>query len=95
MTYVRYYRMTARDGQGTALRAALETLLAKVEPLAGCQGVELLNDADKADIYVLLERWTSGEAHKEGGRMLGKEAFAPIMAVLSSPPESASLNTLD
>jgi quinol monooxygenase YgiN len=94
MAYVRYYRMTARDGEGSTLREVLEALLARVEQLAGCQTVELLRDAGNADIFVLLERWTTAEAHKEGGRLLGKEAFAPIMAVLSSPPESASLNTL-
>lgn len=95
MTYVRYYRMTAREGQGAALRAALQALLAKVAPLDGCLRLELLHDADNADAYVLLEHWASAQAHKDGGKALGKDAFAPVMAVLSAPPEAASLNSLD
>lgn len=94
-SYVRLYRMTARDADGGALRAALEALAAKVRPIEGCEGAELLQDADRADHFVLLERWTSAAAHKAGGKLLGKEAFAPVMAVLATPPEAASLNSLD
>ncbi|MFM6831937.1 MAG: putative quinol monooxygenase [Novosphingobium sp.] len=93
--YVRLYRMTARDAEGPVLRAALETLAAAVRQIDGCQGTELLQDCDKAGQFVLLERWTSQEAHKTGGKLLGKEAFAPVMAVLASSPEAASLAPLD
>ncbi len=93
--YVRLYRMTARPAEGPALRAALETLAASVRQVEGCHGTELLNDCDKPDQFVLLERWTSQEAHKAGGKLLGKEAFAPVMAVLAGPPEAASLTPLD
>jgi quinol monooxygenase YgiN len=94
MSYIRTYRMTARDGEGSALLAEIAALLAKVEVLDGCEGVELLQDAANPEIYVLLERWNSAEAHQLGGKLLGREAFAPIMAVLACPPEAASLNTL-
>jgi quinol monooxygenase YgiN len=95
MAYVKYYRLTAPVGEGRALRDAVDALLVRVRPLAGCQAVELLNDASNADAFVLLERWITVEAHKEGGRVLGKEAFAPVMAALGSPAETASLFTLD
>lgn len=93
--YVRLYRMTARDAEGPVLRAALETLAAAVRQLDGCKGTELLHDCDKAGEFVLLERWTSQEAHRAGGRLLGKETFAPVMAVLAQPPEAVSLAPLD
>jgi quinol monooxygenase YgiN len=87
--------MTASEGEASASRAALEALLARVERLAGCQAVDLPQDTGNADIFVLLERWTTAEANREGGKLPGKEAFAPIMAVLGSSPEAASLSTLD
>ncbi|CAM4112215.1 Quinol monooxygenase YgiN [Novosphingobium lubricantis] len=91
MGYVRYYAMTAREGEGAALRGAIEQLAAKVAPLAGCEGTELFEDAAQAGRFVFLERWTSAEAHQEGGKLLGKEAFAPLKAVLAAPPEAAAL----
>jgi quinol monooxygenase YgiN len=94
MAYIRYYCMTAREGEEEALRSALEALSDKVRPISGCGGTELLEDADKPGRYVFLERWTSADAHKEGGKLLGKGAFAPIMATLAGPPESASLTPL-
>ncbi|MDT0509723.1 antibiotic biosynthesis monooxygenase family protein [Novosphingobium sp. MMS21-SN21R] len=92
--FLRLYRMTAHESEGPALRAALETLAAQVQRIEGCEGTELLQDCDKPDQFVLLERWTSAEAHKAGGKLLGKEAFAPVMAALAGPPEAASLNAL-
>ena len=92
--FVRFYRMTARDGEGSSLRGALEALSAKVRPIEGCAGTELLEDADKPGQFVFLERWASADAHKAGGKLLGKEAFAPMMAVLAGPPEACSLTPL-
>lgn len=93
--HVRLYRMTARDTEGATLQAALEALAAKVRLIEGCTGTELLQDSDRPDQFVLLERWTSAEAHKAGGKLLGKDAFAAVMAVLAGPPEGVSLQSLD
>ena len=95
MSFVRHYLMTARVGEAATLQAALESLSAKVAPLPGCDGVELYRDSDKSERFHFLERWQSVEQHKEGGKALGKEAFAPIMAVLAGPPEAASLDPID
>lgn len=93
--YTRLYRMTARDGQGAALRAALEDLAGKVCPIDGCQGIELLEDADKTGTFVLIERWASAEVHRTGSAALGKDAFAPVIAVLAEPPEASGLSPLN
>ena len=94
MTFVRAYSMTAKDSEIAALESALRALAAKVSPQPGCTGVELYQDTDKPERFTFLERWTSVEAQKEGGKAVGKEAFAPIMAALAVPPEAASLNPL-
>ena len=86
--------MIAKDGQGPALEAALRALAAKVAPQAGCAGTELYQDADNPERFTFLERWESVDAQKAGGKAVGKEAFAPIMAALASPPDGASLRPL-
>ncbi len=91
MSFVRSYLMIAKPGDEPALAAALERLAGKVRPIEGCTGVELYQDIDKPERFTFLERWTSIDAHKAGGKLLGKEAFAPIMAALAAPPEAASI----
>lgn len=95
MPFVRHYLMTARPDEIDGLRSALEALAAKVQPLDGCDGAELYQDADKPERFYFLERWQSVEAQKAGGAALGQEAFAPVMAALANPPEAASLNRLE
>lgn len=91
MTFVRAYLMIARDGEISALEAALCALADKVAPQRGCAGIELYRDADNPERFTFLERWESVDAQKSGGKAVGKEAFAPIMAALACPPEAASL----
>lgn len=94
MSVLRHYVMIAAEGQESAMAQALTDLAAKVRPLAGCQGVELLQDARERTCYVFIERWASIDAHKEGARYLGKEALAPVMAVIARPPEGRYLEPL-
>jgi len=91
MAIVRHYVMIARPGEAAALSVALHALAAKVRPIAGCDGVELYQDAEKAERFTFIERWASVDAHQAGGKALGKQAFAPIMAALAGPPEAAYL----
>lgn len=94
MTFVRAYVMTAKEGEASALDAALRGLAAKIGAQPDCAGVELYRDADRPDRFTFLERWHSVEAQQAGGKAVGKEAFAPIMAALAVPPEAASLERL-
>lgn len=92
MSFSRYYLMTAKDGQVEDFRAALVGLAAKVKRLDGCEGVEVFQEADAQTRFHFIERWASIEAHKAGAPLLGKDAFAPIMAAIAGPPTSANLN---
>jgi quinol monooxygenase YgiN len=91
MTILRHYKMTAAEGRGEELRAALIGLAAKVEPLSGCAKVELFADPKDGATYVFVEHWGSIEDHKAAGQSLGKEAFAPVAAALAAPPEGRYL----
>lgn len=92
MAFVRSYVMTAKDTEIAGLRTALQELGAKVTAQDGCTGTELYQDADKPERFVFIERWSSVDAQKAGGKRLGKEAFAAIMQALAGPPEAASLD---
>lgn len=92
MTICRYYLMTAKQDHADALRSELVQLRAKVEPMHGCEGVELLQDDGDAAKFHFIERWTSKDMHAAAGKSLGREAFAPVMAVLAEPPVGTYLN---
>lgn len=91
MTILRHYTMKARRGHGAELGAALAHLAGNVTACPGSQGVETLADDGDSDRFVFIERWSSKDSHKAAGAMLGKEAFAPIMALLDEPPSAAYL----
>ncbi len=92
MTVCRYYLMTAKLDHAEQLIEQLVLLASKVKPLDGCQGVELYRDGDNPQVAHFIERWRSVEAHKAAGASLGREAFAPVMAVLADPPQSCYLD---
>ena len=94
MTILRHYKMTAAEGRGGELRAALIELGAKVELLSGCEKVELFADMKDGATYVFVEHWRSVEDHKAAGQALGKDAFAPVGATLAAPPEGRYLEAV-
>jgi quinol monooxygenase YgiN len=92
MALLRHYVMSAAKGRESELRAALVALAAKIRPCDGSEGVELYQDLDAPACFVFLERWRSMEDHKAAGKALGREAFQPVLAVLSQPPEGRYLS---
>ena len=94
MTVARHYVMTAAEGQADDLRAALTALATRVRRLDGCEGVMLFRDARTPTRFTFIECWTSADAYHVGGKQLGKEALAPVMAALASPPEGRDLEQL-
>ena len=94
MTILRHYKMTAAEGRGEELRAALVDLAAKVSPLDGCEKVELFADPRDPAVYVFIEHWGSIDDHKAAGQTLGKEALAPVMAVLAGAPDGRYLEAV-
>jgi heme oxygenase (mycobilin-producing) len=92
MTVLRHYRMQAAEGRGADLGAVLTALAAKVGALGGCELVEMFADSDDPSTYIFVEHWRSLDDHKAAGKALGREAFAPVMAVLAQPPEGRYLD---
>jgi quinol monooxygenase YgiN len=94
MAVARHYVMIAAEGKEDALNAALVELAAKVRPITGCEGVELLRDTREPTYFMFIERWTSIDAHKAGGQSLGREALNDVMAAIAEPPKGRYLEYL-
>jgi quinol monooxygenase YgiN len=94
MTVCRYYLMTAKDDQIEALRTALIEVGAKVRELEGSEGVELYQDTKAPTRFHFLEHWASVDAHRAAGQILGKEAFAAVLAAVAEPPPGSYLNPI-
>lgn len=95
MKISRHYELVAGDGNVDALRGALRELSAKVRPMAGCEGVDIFQDADKPEIFYFIEHWASREQQSQAGKALGKSAFAPLMACVGRPPVGRFLARVD
>jgi len=94
MSIARHYVMNAREGQDAVLETALRDLADIVRGVPGSQGVELLRDLGNERRFILIEKWDSVEAHGAGGKLIPKEALAPLMAALDGPPDGAYFDYL-
>lgn len=94
MTVARCYEMHAAEGKDAMLETALRALADAVRPLTGCEGVELLRDCGNERRFLFIEKWRSIEAHKDAGKMLGREALTGVMAALDGPPDGSYLDYL-
>lgn len=94
MTFLKQYLLTAADGKRPALEAALRDLAAKVAALDGCEGIDILQDREDPARFLFTERWSSQGAQEEGGRHLGRQAFAPVMDAVGEAPVSRSYDRL-
>lgn len=91
MTVVRHYIMTAIDGRGHELLAALQAIGTSVTLMPGCGGVEILRDIDVPDRFVLMERWDSVEAHQQCLSKLPQDLVDSLLAPLAEPLEGVYL----
>jgi len=94
MTIAMQYVLTAAEGRDGALEAALRDLGALVRPTPGCDGVEILRDSRRPERFVFVEKWASTQAHRDAAGILPKDAFEPVMALLSEKPDAACLERL-
>ena len=68
------------------MQEALTSLTHKVRSLPGCAGVELQKDLADSSRFTFIERWVSLDAQKAGGALLGRDAFAAVMAAMATAP---------
>jgi heme oxygenase (mycobilin-producing) len=57
-------RLSAKPGQGDALRAVLAEHLSDTRAFPGCSGLQVVSDLDDPDCVTLLEEWDTRETHQ-------------------------------
>ena len=95
MTLLRYYRLTAAEGRGDELYAALQVLAGKLAQISQSINTEIFIDPDAPGTFVFMERWRSREDQKATGAMLGKSAFTEVSSLLAGPPKTGYLVPAD
>jgi quinol monooxygenase YgiN len=94
MTFAKQYALTAAEDKVIDLKLALLALASRVRSIPGSSSVDVLQDRDDPANFLFIEHWDSAEAHQSAGKILGKEAFAPIMDAIGAPPKAYSLDRL-
>jgi quinol monooxygenase YgiN len=86
VSVTRINQFQAREGQGNALRAAIESFLPAIRTAAGCEGCRLLQGEDDPDRIVVIEEWEGVPAHRAAAEGIPAEALAKAKALLEVPP---------
>ncbi len=81
------YPMTASPGKGDDLARALEALGSAVRSISGCENVQLLRYTEASDEMLMIETWSSREAHDASAAQVPTHLLGPVMAALANPVE--------
>ena len=80
-------RLVAKPGKGAAVADLLAPHVGTDTGMEGCSRIELAVDAAVPDRVLILEQWSSAEAHK--AHLAGLQAaggMAPPLALLAEEP---------
>ena len=94
MAIVHSYTMTAREGRGDELAAALDALAGAVEGIAGSQGAMVLRDRKEPARFLFLEFWADEPSRKAAGPQLPKDVMAAILAAQGGPLQMADYDRI-
>jgi len=86
VSVTRINQFQAREGEGGALRAAIESFLPAIRSAVGCEGCRLLQGEDDPDRVVVIEEWESVPAHRAAAEGIPQDALAKAKALLEAPP---------
>lgn len=88
---IKHYKLQAHEPEALALRTALNDLAAIVADLPGVIRVDIYQDVLIPHQLLMVEQWESEPAYQASSGLLDKNAFKPVMALLSAPPELDTL----
>lgn len=88
---VKHYKLRANETSGPAPREALNDLARILAPLDGVLNVDLGQDVDEPERFILIERWHSEASYTQGSQLIDESAFKAVFAQLDAHPELATL----
>ena len=89
-------RARARPGKGAAVVEMLAPFVGEDTGMEGCARIEMAVDATDPDRVVLMEEWTSAEAHRANLAALEDAGgLDDFLALLAAAPERTYYAPLD
>ena len=87
MSVLAYIQIRAKQGTGKELIKAFNDPLIRTREQAECLEARLFADTEDGDRLLLIEVWTSAEAHNEYvASLVTSGAFEPLMSLLAGSP---------
>ena len=95
MTIARHYHMTAKEHAAGELAIALKALASVLQQLPGFENAQLMQDMNAPGRFAFIETWASAQAHADSGRLLPKDAFSQVLALLGEKPQVSTYEVID
>lgn len=89
MAIVRINHFVAQEGDASALYEKLSAVVPMILNMEGCTACRILAEDSKPEHIVILEEWTSSDAHKAALAAVPPETFQTVMPLLAEPPSGA------
>ncbi len=92
MSITRISEFQAKPGNTEEVRTLLNSVIQIVQSTIGCESARLLQSQDDAARFVVIEIWSTVDAHKAAAKNIPPEKFRTAMQLLVSPPIGAYYN---
>jgi quinol monooxygenase YgiN len=82
----RINRFEAKTGSEDAVFEFLKSIIAIVQHSEGCHSVKLLRELDAPARTVIIEEWSSVNAHQAASTVIPPDRLRQAMELLAAPP---------
>jgi len=86
LSVVRINEFEALAGRRSELRAVLYSILPTIRKAEGCLSCQLLESEENADRFVILEVWTTAEAHRDAASKIPQDMLRRAMTLVADVP---------
>ena len=87
MTVTRINEFKAADGKSEESYLFLKSILGYIQSSVGCESCELLRNQDHDDKFVVIEKWSSVEAHINSIEAFPPNEMQAAMLLFAGPPK--------
>lgn len=95
MSVLAYIQIQAKQGRGKELINAFNDPLIRTREQSECLEARLFADTEDGDRLLLIEVWTSAEAHNAYvASLVTSGGLEPLMSLMAGPPTSAHFSEL-
>ena len=86
MAVTRINHFESKVGADQALYEFLQNVIAIVKGCDGCIDCSLLRSVDSTESLVIIEQWSSIEAHQKAAKVIPPEQMSEVFPLLAKPP---------